>query len=59
MKINENSATKEIFKNDEWRKRDFEEDYIKNTLNEFKMTVRITSIHSNYEFRFKSSTSRI
>lgn len=27
------------YKNDEWRRRDFDEDYIKNTLNEFKTTV--------------------
>ena len=30
------------YKNDEWRRRDFDDDYIKTTLNEFKTTVNIT-----------------
>jgi len=28
-------------RNDEWRRRDFDDDYIKNVLNEFKTTVKI------------------
>jgi hypothetical protein len=42
------TATKDIYRNDEWRRRDFDEDYIKNTLNEFKMAV------SDYQFLFFS-----
>jgi len=41
--MNESSTNqKDIYKNDEWRKRDFEEDYIKNVLNEFKVSVSIS-----------------
>ena len=41
--MNESSTNqKDIYKNDEWRKRDFEEDYIKNVLNDFKVSVSIS-----------------
>lgn len=42
--INDNQNDKydgsgDKYKNDEWRRRDFDDDYIKNVLNEFKITV--------------------
>ena len=37
---NQHDSSADKYKNDEWRRRDFDDDYIKNTLNEFKTTVR-------------------
>ncbi len=47
------NASKDPPKNEEWKKRDFDEDYIKNQLNEFKTTVNLFQFKF---FRSKNST---